>query len=137
MKIGITGSRSLDSDAVKSFMKGIFDSNWKKITLMISGGCKDGPDRIAYDYAIDTGIEFYTYTPRKYPSYPIRTYDKGCNFKRNSKIVENCDILLAFYDGKSGGTKDTIEKGIKSGKKVVVYILDPATGDLLDTKKFN
>jgi len=137
MKIGISGSRSLNSDAVKTFMKGIFDSNWSKIELMISGGCKEGPDNIAYEYAIDTGIEFFTCTPRKYPNYPNKTYDRGCNFRRNSKIVEKCDFLIAFYDGSSKGTKDTIDKGIKSGKKVVVYILDPTTGDLIDTKRFN
>lgn len=136
--IGITGSRSLDEfDSVKDFMYKIFDKNWSKINLIVSGGCKEGADKMAYDYAIDTGIEFHTYTPRKYPNYPERKYDRACNFVRNSKIAKNCDTLIAFYDGESKGTKDTIDKAIKFGKRTVVYIFDPATGDHLETKKFN
>lgn len=47
-------------------------------------------------------------------------YTKGCMQKRNKALVEMCDILLAVFDGKNGGTKQTIELAQKKGRKTVI-----------------
>lgn len=136
--VGVSGSRSLDeSENTRHFMRKVFDKSWERIQMLVSGGCQYGPDKFAYEYAIDTGIEFYTCTPRKYPNYPERKYDRGCNFRRNTRIVEKCDVLLAFYDGISKGTRDTIDKAIRAGKKTVVYTFDSETGEHVKTEKHN
>lgn len=47
-------------------------------------------------------------------------YGKSAGFKRNTTIVEACDTLLAFWDGKSRGTQDSIAKAEKLGKLTIV-----------------
>ena len=52
-------------------------------------------------------------------------YFDGCMQIRNRELVDTCDLLLAVFDGKRGGTMQTVEYAKKRGKKVVV--IDPAT----------
>ena len=46
-------------------------------------------------------------------------YTKDCMHKRNRALVDICDVLIAVYDGQSGGTKYTYEYALKCGKKVI------------------
>lgn len=46
-------------------------------------------------------------------------YYDGCMQKRNKFMVDTSAILLAVYDGKSGGTKNTIEYAMKQKRKIV------------------
>ena len=52
-----------------------------------------------------------------------RAYTKDCMFERNRRLVDMCDLLLAVYDGKSGGTHYTVEYAEKKGRKII--IIDP------------
>lgn len=49
-----------------------------------------------------------------------RTYTRDCMFERNRRLVDLCDLLLAVYDGKSGGTQYTVEYAHKKQRKVIV-----------------
>ena len=40
---------------------------------------------------------------------------------RNRKLIENCDVLVAFWDGTSEGTRVTVERALDAGKEVHVY----------------
>lgn len=51
-------------------------------------------------------------------------YFDGCMQIRNKHLVESCDLLLAVYDGKRGGTMQTVELAKKQGKKI--RIIDPS-----------
>ena len=46
-------------------------------------------------------------------------YYPGCYMARNKYMVENSDIVLAFYDGKPGGTKNTVNYALSLQRKVV------------------
>ncbi len=46
-------------------------------------------------------------------------YTRDCMHKRNRALVDICDVLIAVYDGQSGGTKYTYEYALKRGKKVI------------------
>ncbi len=48
------------------------------------------------------------------------SYTRDCMHKRNRALVELCDILLAVYDGKSGGTKYTVDYAAKLGRKTII-----------------
>lgn len=51
-------------------------------------------------------------------------YSRGCYHRRNLYMVQNADMLLAVYDGKSkGGTEATIENAAK--KKIPIIIINP------------
>jgi uncharacterized phage-like protein YoqJ len=51
-------------------------------------------------------------------------YFNGCMAKRNRYLVDNCDELLAIYDGQTGGTMQTINYAKGKGKKIT--IIDPS-----------
>lgn len=46
-------------------------------------------------------------------------YHKGCYQMRNKYMVDNCDIVLTWYDGKSGGTRNTINYALQNNRKVI------------------
>lgn len=50
-------------------------------------------------------------------------YEDGCMLKRDRALVELCDVLVAVYNGKPGGTRYTVNYARKSGRKVIE--LDP------------
>lgn len=55
-------------------------------------------------------------------------FTPGCLHKRNEAIVKDCDILIAYYDGrKKGGTYDAIKKADKYGKRII--IVNPYDGE--------
>lgn len=85
---------------------------------LISGGAK-GADSLAEKYSNE----------KKFPHIPITVfkpdwdkYGKSAGFKRNQQIVDACDMVLAFWDGKSRGTQDTISRAKKAKKPTfIVY----------------
>ena len=50
-------------------------------------------------------------------------YFKGCMQVRNRHMVDTSRVVLAVYDGQSGGTHNTVEYARAKGKKVI--IIDP------------
>lgn len=48
-------------------------------------------------------------------------YTSGCMQKRNRYMVSTSCVLLAVYDGKSGGTYNTIEYARKCARKIVTF----------------
>lgn len=47
-------------------------------------------------------------------------YTKTCMHKRNIALVDLCDVLVAVYDGKSGGTMQTVNYAKSSGKETII-----------------
>lgn len=48
------------------------------------------------------------------------SYTKSCMMQRNRALVEMCEVLLAVYDGKKGGTKYTVDYAEKCHKKIII-----------------
>lgn len=46
-------------------------------------------------------------------------YQHGCYQLRNAALVERCDVMVAYYEGAEGGTRQTIKMALKSGKSVI------------------
>jgi hypothetical protein len=112
MKLGIIGSRNFND---YDLLCGVLDPHKDKISLIISGGAK-GADLLAEKYADENGIEKLIFLP------DWNKHGKSAGFIRNSDIVANSDKILAFWDGTSNGTKNTIEKAENAGKKVkIIY----------------
>jgi hypothetical protein len=40
---------------------------------------------------------------------------------RNTLIAEHSNIIIAFWDGQSTGTKDTVDKALALSKKVYIF----------------
>ena len=65
-----------------------------------------------------------------------RPYYKGCMQVRNKYMVDNSSIVVAVYDGKPGGTKNTLEYAEKRRRKIIT--VDPNASlktELFITKK--
>lgn len=47
-------------------------------------------------------------------------YSGGCMQKRNRALVDLCDVLVAVYDGKRGGTEYTVRYAESRHKKIIL-----------------
>ena len=76
---------------------------------IVSGGAR-GADTYAKEFAIKHNLKLIEFLP------DYEKYGRKAPLVRNKLIVENCDCLIAFGDGKSRGTKYTLEYATKLGK---------------------
>lgn len=112
MKIGISGGRDfLDYKKFSALMDEF--RNHLEIDMIISGGAK-GTDEMAYRYSIQKGITFVCHPPKPEDGYPARF------FRRNLRIVEQCETLLAFPTKNSKGTYHAISLAKKLNKPCYV-----------------
>ena len=58
------------------------------------------------------------------PTQIISGGAKGAGVIRNRQIVDHCDQVIAFWDGKSRGTKSSIDYAKKLGKPVLIVSFD-------------
>lgn len=115
MKLAIVGGRDFNDYALLA--NTIFSSlcPLDYITEIISGGAK-GADHLGADFAENNDIPI-----RIFPAEWSK-YGKSAGFIRNQMIVDACDMVLAFWDGESKGTQDTINKAKKAKKPTfIVY----------------
>jgi hypothetical protein len=114
MKVAIVGSRSFnDYDLLKQTLDSI-----KDISLVISG-CAKGADNLGELYAKERGIPTLLFRP------DWKKYGKAAGFIRNKEIISNADFVIAFYDGASKGTANSISLANKQGKKLIVINFTP------------
>lgn len=52
------------------------------------------------------------------PQY-VRATDNHLYQRRNEHMVDSADLLVAYYNGQAGGTKNCIEYAVKKGVRVV------------------
>ena len=51
--------------------------------------------------------------------YVAPGYHHGCYRNRNAFLAESADVLLAYYEGTEGGTRQTIRMATKGQKRVI------------------
>ncbi len=66
------------------------------------------------NYALEHGMKLTEFLPN------YEKYGRIAPLKRNITIIENADMVLAFWDGKSRGTKFTIDKTKQRGIPVQI-----------------
>ncbi len=109
MKVAIIGSRGIEQLDLGKYLPEETDE-------IISGGAK-GVDTLAREYANAHGIKLTEFLP------DYRRFGRGAPLKRNLQIIDAADLVLAFWDGKSHGTKFVIEACGKDGVPIKVYSL--------------
>ena len=92
MKIAVIGSRGLRIDNLGKYLPA-------ETTEIISGGAK-GIDTCAREYAIANNIKLTEFLPE------YKKFGRFAPLKRNITIIENADVVLAFWDGKSNGRSE-------------------------------
>ena len=110
MKVAVIGSRGLSVTDLGRYLP-------ENTTEIVSGGAK-GVDTSAREYAKSNGIKLTEFLPE------YTRFGRSAPLKRNITIIEYSDIVIAFWDGKSRGTKFVIDNCRKLGVEVRVYIID-------------
>jgi len=79
----------------------------------VSGGAR-GVDTLAVYYAREHAIPLQEIHPQWAVEGP------AAGFVRNKQIIDAADTVLAFWDGKSKGTKNSIDLARASGKQLFI-----------------
>ena len=109
MKLAIVGSRNLEKIDVEAYLP-------QGVCEIVSGGAR-GIDAIAREYAQRHGIPITEFLPE------YARYGRAAPIKRNQSIADYADEAIAFWDGTSKGTADTIRRFERLGKKVTIVLL--------------
>ena len=84
--------------------------------IEIASGAYKGVDLLRERYAAERNHPI-----KQFPAN-WRRYGKSAGHKRNTEIAAYADALIAFWDGKSKGTKHMIELATKAGLNVkIIY----------------
>lgn len=108
MKIAVIGSRNLTVKDLKQYLP-------ENVTEIVSGGAA-GIDSCAREYARANGMKLTEF----FPNY--EKYGRRAPIMRNDLIIDYADMVLAFWDGSSRGTKYVIESCKKKNKKITVFV---------------
>lgn len=108
MKVAVIGSRGLAVNNLEKYLS-------KETTEIVSGGAR-GIDTCAREYAVRNNIKLTEFLPE------YERYGRSAPIKRNLLIIDYADYVLAFWDGKSHGTKYVIDNCKKKNKRVRVLI---------------
>ncbi len=111
MIVAVIGSRNLTVNKLEVYLP-------PDTTEIVSGGAK-GIDTCAKNFAIKNKIKLTEFLP------DYSKYGKQAPLVRNQLIIDYADCVLAFWDGKSRGTKFVINACIKQGKSLRLFIKKP------------
>ena len=106
MRLAIIGSRNCIPIDIEKELDNIPET-------VVSGGAM-GVDTYARMFAKKHNLNLVEYLP------DYERYGRGAPLVRNKLIVENCDSVLAFWDGQSRGTKFTLDYAKELGKPVKI-----------------
>jgi predicted Rossmann fold nucleotide-binding protein DprA/Smf involved in DNA uptake len=114
LKVAIVGSRHFsEPDRVADYVRSL------PAKASILTGSASGVDAAATKAAREKGIPVQVM-----PASFDEMADAGKAAARNQRLVDACDVLVAFWDGSSKGTRATVERALDSGKEVHVFVAD-------------
>lgn len=108
MKVAIIGSRDLWAEDFESYLP-------ENVTEIVSGGAR-GIDSAAKEYARKSGIKLTEFLP------DYAQFGQRAPLLRNLEIIDYSDLVLAFWDGQSRGTRFVIENCRKKGKPCKIFM---------------
>lgn len=129
MKVIIAGSRSIQSLSIVRYHMKNYESDG--ITEVVSGGAK-GVDKLGEEWAREQQIPVTVFPAEwrnlSHDDAVVKTnkygkYDAVAGHRRNQKMAEYADSLVAIWDGKSKGTQDMVRRMESLGKTVrILYV---------------
>jgi len=109
MRLAVIGSKEFhDYQKLKSVLDEI-----SGITTIVSGAAV-GTDTMAARYAEDSSIKLLEFPPDH------EKYGEEAKLVRDRQIVDNCDQIIAFWDGECAGTDYTINYAKKKDIQITI-----------------
>lgn len=118
--VAVIGSRTCTD---KDLVFRVLDKNKDKIGLIVSGGCR-GPDSFGTEWATERGIPFLVF-PAKWKTDDGK-FDRSAGMRRNRHIIQASEVVIAFFDGCSKGTSNSLEIAKQLNKPVSIIPFTPA-----------
>lgn len=113
-RVFIAGCRDFDDYELLKEECDYFLQAEKKEDVVINSGHALGADALGERYAQDRGYELETYPADR------NAHGRAARPIRNAQMAEIADALIAFWDGKSRGTKNMIDTATKRDLQVAV-----------------
>lgn len=120
-KLIVAGGRDFnDYQHLSRVLFAMADNEFADHAVSIVSGMARGADALAVQFARTNSIKLYEFPADWNPN---GQFDRGAGHKRNREMGDFADGLLAFWDGKSPGTKGMIEymQRLKKPVHVVRY----------------
>lgn len=114
MRLALVGSRLFSSYNV--LYHALLEILEDKVDVIVSGGAK-GADTLAEQFAREWGIPVLVLLPN------WDKFGRSAGMIRNKSILDNCDKLVAFWDGRSPGTVNSINMANKNNKLLKVILV--------------
>ena len=129
MKLAIIGSRSFKDHEVLNYIINTYFSDFEQCSCgnpdgsyeprfdeIVSGGAV-GADQLGARWAKDNGVKLTEFIP------DWAKYGKRAGFIRNEDIIKAADFVLAFWDGTSRGTANSlsIAKRLKKSTLIIYF----------------
>ena len=111
-RVVVAGSRSFDDYDKLAYELDVVLKGKKHITIV--SGTARGTDRMGERYAAEHGMSI-----DQFPA-DWGAYHKGAGPIRNKEMVQSADAVVAFWDGKSTGTKNIIDCAMAENLPCVV-----------------
>ena len=119
-KILVAGSRTIGENYLRFIFDRIYEyQNMLEEDISIISGGAVGVDSIAIQFAQHVTVPLEVVLP------DWKTHGKSAGYLRNKEMVEKCDVCIIFWDGKSKGTKHTIDLATQHKKELHIYFLNP------------
>ena len=109
MRVAIVGSRSLTVQNLEAYLP-------EGVTEIISGGARE-VDTCARQYALRHHLKLTEFLP------DYARYGRAAPLKRNITIIENADLVLAFWDGQSRGTQFVVRECRQRGIPLQLFLV--------------
>ena len=117
MKVAVVGSRTLGVKRLGDYLP-------DGVTEIVTGGAA-GVDLDAEEYGMENGLKVTLFLPK------YEKYRRSAPLVRNRELIEYSDIVIAFWDGESRGTKYVIDTAKKLGKDIRVYKVNKSPDSLI------
>lgn len=112
-KIIIAGSRGFNNyEFLCNVVDAIIVDNYVDDKIVIISGGARGADKLGEKYANEKEYELLVF-PAEWDKF-----GKRAGYVRNEQMALNADVLVAFWDGTSRGTKHMIDLAKKNGLEV-------------------
>jgi predicted Rossmann fold nucleotide-binding protein DprA/Smf involved in DNA uptake len=105
-KLAVIGSRTFDDYQIIKEELASLD-----FSTIVSGGAQ-GADSLGARYAKENNKELIVFLP------DWERFERSAGMIRNKQIVDYCDELIAFWNGESKGTSNSINLATKQNKLI-------------------